>query len=114
VFLQTLAEYNEACETGSDTIFFKQDNLKKLEGKRWFAAQFYVDSFGALGGLKINDKTEVIRDDLTPIPGLYGAGSEANSIYAGTYPGVLSGNTSGFAYTTGIMAAESAAQFLKA
>ncbi len=114
ILAQTVREYNQACETGCDEIFFKKENLKKLSGPRWYAAQFYVDSFGALGGLKINDKTEVIRDDLTPIPGLYGAGSEANSLYAGTYPGELSGNTSGFAYTTGIMAAESAAQYIHA
>ncbi len=111
---KTVAEYNAMCAAGEDNVFFKKEHLLPLEGPRFYAAQFFVDSFGALGGLRINYKTEVISDELEPIPGLYGAGSEANSIYAGTYPGRLSGNTSGFAYTTGIMAAESAAEYLAA
>ena len=109
---KTVAEYNAMCDAGEDGVFFKKTNLNRLDGPKFYAAQFFVDSFGALGGLKINYKTEVITDELKPIPGLYGAGSEANSIYAGTYPGRLSGNTSGFAYTTGVMAAESAAEHI--
>ena len=53
-----------------------------------------MDSFGCLGGLKINYKMEVVDQELDPIPGLYGVGSEVNCLYAGTYPGKLSGNTS--------------------
>ncbi len=113
VLKASLEEYNDMCEKGEDPIFFKKENLNKLTGPKFYAAQFFVDSFGALGGLKINYKTEVVTDDMDPIPGLYGAGSEANSLYAGTYPGRLSGNTSGFAYTSGVMAAESAAEYIK-
>ncbi len=71
-----------------------------------------MDSFGCLGGLKINYKMEVVDQELDPIPGLYGVGSEVNCLYAGTYPGKLSGNTSGFAYNSGILAAEHAAEYL--
>ena len=109
---KTVAEYNAMCDAGEDNVFFKKTNLNRLDGPKFYAAQFFVDSFGALGGLKINYRTEVITNELKPIPGLYGAGSEANCIYAGTYPGRLSGNTSGFAYTTGVMAAESAAEYI--
>jgi fumarate reductase flavoprotein subunit len=109
----TLAEYNSQCEAGQDPIFYKKTNLYPLNGPKYYAAQFYVDSFGCLGGLKINYKLEVVDEALDAIPGLYGVGSEANALYGGTYPGKLSGNTSGFAYNSGIMAAENAAAYLK-
>jgi fumarate reductase flavoprotein subunit len=110
---ETIAEYNQSCEKGVDEVFFKKTNLDPLLGPKYYAAQFFVDSFGALGGLLINYKTEVVTDDFVPIPGLYGAGSEVNALYAGTYPGRLSGNTSGFAYNSGVMAAEAAASYIQ-
>ena len=110
----TLAEYNAICAAHCDHIFFKHSNLFPLEGPRFYAAQFFVDSFGCLGGIKINYKMEVVNADLDPIPGLYGVGSEVNCLYAGTYPGKLSGNTSGFAYNSGILAAENAADYIAA
>jgi fumarate reductase flavoprotein subunit len=112
ILKNAVAEYNEVCAKGVDDVFFKKTNLDPILGPRYYAAQFFVDSFGGLGGLLINYKTEVITQELQPIPGLYGAGSEVNSLYGGTYPGRLSGNTSGFAYTSGIMSAESAAEYI--
>ncbi|MCC8356850.1 MAG: FAD-dependent oxidoreductase [Oscillospiraceae bacterium] len=108
----TIEEYNLMCEQQNDSIFFKKENLFPLHGPRYYAAQFFVDSFGCLGGLKINYKMEVENTSWEAIPGLYGVGSEVNTLYAGTYPEHMSGNTSGFAYTSGIMAAENAAAYL--
>lgn len=110
---ETLAEYNAICAANCDHIFFKHSHLFPLEGPRFYAAQFFVDSFGCLGGIKINYKMEVVNTELDPIPGLYGVGSEVNCLYAGTYPGKLSGNTSGFAYNSGILAAENAAGYIE-
>ena len=110
---RTLEEYNELCEKKEDLIFFKHSHLYPLHGPRYYAAQFYVDSFGCLGGIKINYKMEVVTEKLDAIPGLYGVGSDVNCLYAGTYPGKLSGNTSGFAYNSGVIAAENAAEYVK-
>jgi fumarate reductase flavoprotein subunit len=49
-----------------------------------------------------------------PIPGLYAGGTDANTMYADTYCHHLSGNFTGFAYTTGLMAARNAAEYIKA
>ena len=106
-------EYNRMCDAGRDHVFFKQSHLHPLLGPKYYAAQFYVDSFGCLGGIKINYKMEVVTPELDAIPGLYGVGSDVNCLYAGTYPGKLSGNTSGFAYNSGILAAENAAEYIK-
>lgn len=108
-----VSEYNRMCDAGCDHVFFKQSHLYPLLGPKYYAAQFYVDSFGCLGGIKINYKMEVVTPELDAIPGLYGVGSDVNCLYAGTYPGKLSGNTSGFAYNSGILAAENVSRYIK-
>lgn len=110
----TISEYNSMCEAGDDPIFYKDaSDLLPLRKPKYYAAQFCCDSFGGLGGIKINYKTEVVDESLSPIPGLYSGGSDANTMYADTYPHYLSGNTTGFAFTTGLMAAKNAVQYIK-
>lgn len=111
----TIAEYNSFCKAGNDPIFYKDaSNLLPLYGPKYYAAQFCCDSFGGLGGIKINYKTQVLSQDLKPIPGLYAGGSDANTMYADTYPEYLSGNTTSFAYTTGLIAAKNASEYIRA
>ncbi len=110
----TIAEYNSFCRAGNDPIFYKDaSNLLPLHGPKYYAAQFCCDSFGGLGGIKINYKTEVLNNSLKPIPGLYAGGSDANTMYGDTYPEYLSGNTTSFAYTTGLIAAKNAAEYIR-
>jgi len=110
----TIAEYNSFCDAGNDPIFYKDAaSLLPLRGPKYYASKFCCDSWGGLGGIKINYRTEVLDTALKPIPGLYAGGSDANTMYAGTYPAHLSGNTTGFAYTTGLMAAKNAAEFIE-
>jgi len=112
---KTIAEYNSFSKAGNDPIFYKDaSNLLPLYGPKYYASKYCCDSWGGLGGIKINYKTEVLNKALEPIPGLYSGGSDANSIYAGTYPSHLSGNTTSFAYTTGLMAAKNAAEYIRA
>jgi len=109
----TIAEYNSFCKAGNDPIFYKDaSHLLPLYGPGYYAAQFCCDAFGGLGGIKINYKTEVLNNTLKPIPGLYAVGSDANTMYEDTYPEYLSGNTTGFAYTTGLIAAKNAAEYI--
>jgi len=111
----TIAEYNSYCKTGKDPIFYKDAaSLLPLYGPKYYAAQWSCDNFGGLGGIKINPKTEVLNEALKPIPGLYAGGHDANTMYADTYPAYHSGNFSGFAYTTGLMAAKNAAEYIRA
>jgi len=111
---KTIAEYNSFCKAGNDPIFYKDaSNLLPLHGPKYYASKFCCDSWGGLGGIKINYKTEVLNKALEPIPGLYSGGSDANTMYAGTYPAHLSGNTTSFAYTTGLMAAKNAAEYVR-
>jgi fumarate reductase flavoprotein subunit len=114
VLKATINEYNGFCKTGNDPIFYKDaSSLLALKGPKYYAAQFCCDSFGGLGGIKINYRAEVLDNSMKPIRGLYAGGSDVNTMYADTYPEYLSGNTTGFAYTTGLIAAKNAAEYVK-
>jgi len=111
---KTIDEYNNACGRGRDEIFFKSEKfLRPVSKPKFYAARFYLSGYVTLGGIKINHKTEVLSKDYELIPGLYAAGNDANTIYGDTYPFAMSGNTSGFAYNTGRMAGEHAAEYIK-
>jgi len=112
--IRTIDEYNRACETGRDTLFFTHpEYLRPIKQPPFYGARFFCGGYGSLGGIKINYKTEVLDENDQVIPGLYAAGTDANSIYGDTYPFALSGNTSGFAYNTGRIAGENAVAYIK-
>ena len=64
------------------------------------------------GGIRINHKTEVLKEDRTVIPGLYAAGCSAGGILGDTYEVSTTGGSLSFAVNTGRMAGESVLQYL--
>jgi fumarate reductase flavoprotein subunit len=113
-FKKTLAEYNQACETGRDELFHKKPKyLRSVKQPRFYAGKLFPGGYGSLGGIKINYKTEVVTKDHEPIPGLYAAGTDACSIYADSYVFILPGNTMSFALNSGRIAGENAARYVK-
>jgi len=110
---ETLETYNADCVGGRDTLFGKDYRyMKPLKKGPYYAARFCVAAYGSLGGIKINYKTEVIREDFSPIRGLYAAGTDACSIYGDSYVFLLPGNTMGFALNSGRIAGEEAAEYV--
>ena len=102
---ETLEEYNAMCENREDPIFHKAPKyLKPIQGPKYYGARFFCDTYGGLGGAKINHKAQVLNAQEDPIPGLYCAGNDANTIYGNSYPFYLCGNTSSFALNTGRLA----------
>ena len=71
-------------------------------------------AYGTLGGIKINEHTEVLDKQWRPIRGLYAAGTDACSIYGDSYVFILPGNTMGFAINSGRIAGENAAAYAAA
>ena len=65
---------------------------------------------GTLGGVKINEDIQAVDDNNQPIPGLWVAGNDAGGMYGNSYIGI-EGGTLGFAYTSGKLAGENAAQY---
>ena len=110
---RTLDEYNEACETGRDKVFYKSPRyLRPIRKPKFFAGKYYPSAYGSLGGIKVNHRLEVLTEDYEIIPGLYAAGVDANAIYGDTYVFILPGNTMGFALNSGRMAGENAADYV--
>jgi len=110
----TIKEYNQACDTGRDKVFFKNAKyLRPVRQPKFYAGRLFAGSLGSLGGIKINYKSEVLAKNKQVIPGLYAAGNDANTIYGDTYCFYLPGNTFGFAVNTGRFAGESAAEYVK-
>jgi fumarate reductase flavoprotein subunit len=110
---QTIAQYNESCNKGEDQLFYKSHKyLMPVRQPKLFASKILCGAYGSLGGIKINEKTEVLTKEFEPIPGLYAAGVDANALYGDSYVFFLPGNTMGFAVNSGRIAGESAAQYI--
>ncbi|MBN1367038.1 MAG: FAD-dependent oxidoreductase [Dehalococcoidales bacterium] len=111
---KTVTEYNKACDRGRDDIFHKDARyLRPISQPPIYAARYFPSAYGSLGGIKINEKTEVLTNDFEIIPGLYAAGVDANAIYGDSYVFVLPGNTLGFALNSGRLAGENAADYIE-
>jgi succinate dehydrogenase/fumarate reductase flavoprotein subunit len=121
---ETVARHNGFAVTGADLDFAKgsdvyQRNLGDtthasnpcigpIATPPFYAVQLHASELGASAGLVTNECAQVVRDDGTPIPGLYACGNDMDSMMAGTYPGP--GITLGPAMTFGYIAAHHAAR----
>ncbi len=79
----TVQAWNDICAAGADDQFGRQDNLEPLEGKL-YGYNFGVGAHYFMGGILINDATQVLNVSGQPIPGLYAAG-EVTGGFHGTY-----------------------------
>jgi len=111
---KTVDEYNRACETGRDELFYKSAKyLKPIRRPSFYVRKLIGHSINTWEGIKINYKTEVLTPEHIVIPGLYATGNDAAcNIYTDGYPSILPGNTFAFAINTGRMAAENAIEYL--
>ncbi len=109
---ETIEAYNESC-TSSDSMFFKKHKyMKPLNGKKYYAARHYPAGYGSLGGVKTNDKMEVLQQNGIKIPGLYSCGTDACNIYGDSYCFFMPGNTMSFAVNSGRMAGYNAMDYM--
>ncbi|MFC8436554.1 FAD-binding protein, partial [Streptomyces sp. NPDC057253] len=107
----TVETYNAACREGLDGELFKPArHLRPIEPDTGlFAARFCIGSYGSSGGIPIDEHGRVLDAGQNPVPGLYAGGRDANTLYGGTYPYIMSGAISGFSYTFGRLAGAHAA-----
>ncbi len=116
--LQTVADMNEDAKTGVDRHFQRGDAaydryygdpqvtpnpcLAPIIEPPFYALRIDPGDFGTQGGLQVNTDAQVLRDDGSPIPGLYAIGNCSAAVLP-TYPGP--GSTLGPAMTFGWLAA---------
>jgi fumarate reductase flavoprotein subunit len=110
----TVDEYNRFCEKGHDELFAKNPKyLRPIKGPQFYAVRARTVFLGTLGGIKINQKTEVIDKKERTIPGLYAVGFDAGGIYGDSYCiRDASGLSAGFAINSGRIAGRNALGYL--
>ncbi len=110
-FQANVARYNELAKQGKDLDFGKRPEcLTTIEKAPFYAVQTGSTLLVTLGGLKVNDKLQVLDTELKAIPGLYAVGNVSGCYYANDYPNILPGNSHGRALTFGWLAGKNATE----
>ena len=114
VFKNTVEEYNQFCEKGHDDQFAKDpEYLRPVKTPRFYAFKCFMNFLGTLGGIKINERTEVLDKNDKVIPGLYALGNDAGGLYGDSYDVISAGASSGFALNSGRIAGENVLTYLR-
>ena len=107
------AAYNVACEKGYDPLFCKdRAYLLPISQPPYYAVKGESFICDAIGGIKINEKMEVLDNDDNPLPGLYAGGSTTGCWESDNYCYELTGHLLGFAVNSGRIAGENAVKYL--
>lgn len=110
----TIARYNSMVKAGKDTDYDKAAASLKfpVEEGDLYAFDCRAVYLGTVGGVKVDEHLQVIDGDYNPIPGLYAAGTNAGGYYNGLGYPPYEGLACGFAWTSGRIAGESAAEYV--
>ena len=109
----TVDTYNRYCDKKHDDLFAKDPKyLRPVRTPKFYAMRGYPSCMSTLGGIKINEKAEVVNTHGEVIPGLYAGGNCAGGFYGGHYHLVTTGGASAFALNSGRIAGESVLQRL--
>lgn len=104
-----VTRYNKMCAQGKDTDLYKDPQyLQPIAKAPFWAVKKAPSILVSDGGIFVNGKFEVCRDDASPIKGLYAVGNEASGLYGDTYNLDCPGTANGFAHTSGRVAARNA------
>jgi 3-oxosteroid 1-dehydrogenase len=117
--VKTVTRFNELAAAGKDEDFGRGDsaydryygdprcrpnpNLASLARPPFYAVTIVPGDLGTKGGLRTDEHARVLREDGTPIAGLYAAGNASASVMGHSYAGA--GATIGPAMTFGYIAA---------
>jgi fumarate reductase flavoprotein subunit len=110
----TVEEYNGYCRKGCDEEFAKDPlYLRPLAGPEFYAVKGRNVFLGTLGGIKINQRAEVVDTADEVIPGLYAGGFDAGGMYGDSYCIKDStGLSSSFAVNSGRIAGKNATLYI--
>jgi fumarate reductase flavoprotein subunit len=114
VLKATVEEYNSHCDRGYDPVFGKAHGyLQPLRTPPYYAFASGGSILNTMGGLKINERMEVLDRQGAAIPGLYAAGVDTGGWTGDTYCADLPGTAFGYAVNSGRIAGESVARLFQ-
>lgn len=102
----TVERYNGFVEKKSDPDFNRTDFPGKVDSAKFYAIEVKPAIHFTMGGLKINENTQVINKKGDVIPGLYAAGEVSGGVHGANR---LGGNSISETITFGLIAGEQAA-----
>ncbi|MBP1821963.1 3-ketosteroid-delta-1-dehydrogenase [Mycobacterium sp. OAE908] len=121
--LATFSRFNEMCCAGHDSDFHRgrsaydryygdptitpNPNLRALSEGPFYAVKMVLSDLGTCGGLRVDERARVLREDGSVIDGLYAIGNTAANAFGATYPGAGATIAQGLVY--GYIAAHDAA-----
>lgn len=114
VLAASVERYNEMVESNNDTDYDKDEDslLYPVDSGPFYAFDCRGVILGTIGGVRVSQNLEVIDQDSQPITGLYTGGSNAGGYYTGKGYPPYEGLASGFAWTSGRIAGETASEFV--
>ncbi|MDO5627089.1 MAG: 3-ketosteroid-delta-1-dehydrogenase [Mobilicoccus sp.] len=123
-FTATMSRFDEMAARGRDEDFHRGEsaydryygdpahgpnpNLRPLSKAPWYAVEVVLSDLGTCGGLRADEHARVLREDGSPIDGLYAIGNAAANAFGNRYPGA--GATIGQGLVFGYLAAQHAAR----
>lgn len=102
----TIERYNAYVAQKKDAEFGRADMPRALSQGPYFAIKVTPAIHHTMGGVRINTSAQVLREDNTPIPGLFAAGEVTGGVHGGNR---LGGNALADIVTFGRIAGENAA-----
>lgn len=106
----TLDLYNSYVDDGNDKDFQRPDMPRNLDNAKFYAIEVAPAVHHTMGGLKINENTEVLNEDGEIINGLFAAGEVTGGIHGGNR---LGGNALTDIIVFGRQAGLSSAKYIK-
>ena len=106
-FKESVYRYNVMCAKGVDEDYGKPEHrLTPVDTPPFYGIRTCAWHLTTLNGCRINTDMQVIREDGTPIEGLYATGDCSGGFFAQTYPNLFTGLACGRTMTFGRRAAK--------
>ncbi|MBR2528597.1 MAG: FAD-binding protein [Blautia sp.] len=106
-FVKTVERYNELATKGVDEDYGKEKHrLTPVDTAPFYGIRTCAWHLTTLDGCRINTDMQVIREDGTPIEGLYATGDCTGGFFANNYPNLFTGLACGRTMTFGRRAAK--------
>jgi fumarate reductase flavoprotein subunit len=114
ILKDNIGEYNRFVEKNHDDLFNKNPKyLRQVKKAPFYAMRICLRFLGTLGGIKINERTEVLNKDRELIQGLYAVGNDAGGMYADSYDLWIPGGALGFALNSGRIAGKNVLKYIR-